>query len=78
MAALLANPDNILAHFLKDNPSLNDKLDIASWHALPPYFARDPAALDGPRYLAYRDFMAAAGLIKHAGPLSDYAVQVTA
>jgi putative hydroxymethylpyrimidine transport system substrate-binding protein len=76
--ALLANPDGILAHFLKDNPSLNDKLDIASWHALPPYFARDPAALDGPRYLAYRDFMAAAGLIKHAGPLSDYAVQVTA
>jgi putative hydroxymethylpyrimidine transport system substrate-binding protein len=76
--ALLANPDGILAQFLKENPTLNDKLDIASWHALPPYFARDPAALNGPGYLAYRDFMASAGLIKHAGPLSDYAVQVTA
>jgi putative hydroxymethylpyrimidine transport system substrate-binding protein len=77
-AALLADPDKILAQFLKDNPTLNDKLDIASWHALPPYFAKDPAALDAPRYLAYRDFLAKNGLIKHAGPLSDYAVPVTA
>ncbi len=77
-AALLADPDKMLAQFLKENPSLNDKLDIASWHALPPYFAADPAALDGPRYIAYRDFLAKAGLIKKALPLQDYAVQVTA
>lgn len=77
-AALLADPDKMLAQFLKDNPSLNDRLDIASWHALPPYFAKDPAALDGPRYIAYRDFLAKAGLIKKALPLQDYAVQVTA
>jgi putative hydroxymethylpyrimidine transport system substrate-binding protein len=76
-AALLADPDKILAQFLKENPTLNDKLDIASWHALPPYFAKNPAALDAQCYLTYRDFMAKAGLIKHAGPLSDYAVQVT-
>lgn len=76
-AALLADPDKILAQFLKENPTLNDKLDIASWHALPSYFAQDPAALDAQRYLTYRDFMAKAGLIKHPGPLSDYAVQVT-
>jgi putative hydroxymethylpyrimidine transport system substrate-binding protein len=75
-AALLADPEKILGQFLKENPSLNDRLDIASWHALPPYFAKDPAALDAARYLAYRDFMAKAGLIKHAGPLSDYAVQL--
>lgn len=75
-AALLADPDKMLARFLKDNPSLNDKLDIASWHALPAYFAKDPAALDAPRYLAYRDFMASNGLIKAARPLADYAVQV--
>jgi putative hydroxymethylpyrimidine transport system substrate-binding protein len=76
--SLLADPEKVLALFLKDNPSLNDKLDIASWHALPPYFARNPAALDAPHYLAYRDFMAQAGLISHVLPLSDYAVQVTA
>jgi putative hydroxymethylpyrimidine transport system substrate-binding protein len=75
-AALLADPDKILAQFLKENPTLNDRLDIASWHALPSYFATAPAALDAQRYLAYRDFMAAAGLIKHPGPLSDYAVQL--
>jgi len=76
-AALLADPDKILAQFLKENPTLKDPLDIASWHALPSYFAKDPAALDAQRYLTYRDFMAKAGLIKHPGPLSDYAVQVT-
>jgi putative hydroxymethylpyrimidine transport system substrate-binding protein len=77
VAALLADPDKMLALFLKDNPTLNDKLDIASWHALPPYFEKNPAVLDAPRYLAYRDFMAKAGLIKSALPLADYAVQVT-
>jgi putative hydroxymethylpyrimidine transport system substrate-binding protein len=75
-AALLADPDKILAQFVKENPTLNDRLDIASWHALPSYFAKDPAALDAGRYLAYRDFLAKAGLIKRPGPLSDYAVQV--
>lgn len=76
VSALLAEPERMLALFLKDNPTLNDKLDIASWHALPPYFARRPAALNAPRYLAYRDFLAQAGLIKTALPLEDYAVQV--
>lgn len=76
-AALLADPDKILAEFLKENPSLNDKLDIASWHALPPYFAKDPAALNAQRYLTYRDFLAKNELIKHALPLDDYAVQIT-
>ncbi len=75
-AALAADPEKMLALFLKDNPSLNDKLDIASWHALPPYFAHDPAALDTARYTKYRDFMHAAGLIKQALPLDAYAVQI--
>lgn len=76
-AALLADPDKILAEFLKENPSLNDKLDIASWHALPSYFAKDPAALNTKRYLTYRDFLAKNGLIKHPAPLDGYAVQIT-
>lgn len=76
VAALKADPDKMLTEFLKENPSLNDKLDIASWHALPDYFAQDPAALNEARYIAYRDFLAKAGLIKTARPLPDYAVQL--
>lgn len=76
VAALKADPNKMLAEFLKENPSLNDKLDIASWHALPSYFAQDPAALNEARYIAYRDFLAKAGLIKTARPLPDYAVQL--
>jgi len=78
VAAYEAAPDKVLASFLAENPTLNDKLDIASWHALPPYFARHPAALDAARYTTYRDFLARNGLIKTARPLGDYAVEVTA
>jgi putative hydroxymethylpyrimidine transport system substrate-binding protein len=75
-AYLVKHPDQMLGHFLKDNPSLNDKLDIASWKALPGYFAQDPAYLDTARYTAYRDFMLREKLIKQALPLDDYAVQI--
>ena len=78
VAALQADPDGMLVKFLKDNPSLNDKLDIASWHALPSYFAADPAALDAKRYETYRDFLFDNGVIKQKLPLSDYAVTVSA
>ncbi len=73
---LVKNPQPMLAKFLQDNPKLNDKLDIASWNALPSYFALNPAALNAPRYLAYRDFMLREKLIKSALPLGDYAVQI--
>jgi putative hydroxymethylpyrimidine transport system substrate-binding protein len=76
VAALRAAPDAMLAQFLKEQPSLNDKLDIASWHALPPYFAQDPAALDAARYITYRDFLAKAGVIQRKLPLEDYAVEI--
>ncbi len=73
---LVKHPDEMLARFLKDQPSLNDKLDIASWKALPGYFAQNPAYLDSARYLTYRDFMLREKLIKQALPLDDYAVQI--
>ena len=73
---LAKHPDEMLARFLKDNPSLNDKLDIASWKALPGYFAQDPAYLDIARYTTYRDFMLREKLIKQALPLDNYAVQI--
>ena len=77
VAALKADPDGMLAKFLKENPSLNDKLDIASWHAMPPYFDTDPAALNVKRYEAYRDFLFDNGVIKQKLPLDDYAVTIS-
>ncbi len=66
----------MLDKFVKDQPSLNDKLDIASWKALPGYFALHPAYLDAARYTTYRDFMVREKLIKTSLPLEDYAVQI--
>ncbi len=77
VAALKADPDGMLKKFLKENPNLNDKLDIASWHALPPYFDTDPAALNVARYKNYRDFLFENGVIKKKLPLSDYAVTIS-
>jgi putative hydroxymethylpyrimidine transport system substrate-binding protein len=73
---LVQNPGAMLTKFVADNPTLNDKLDRASWAALPGYFARNPAHLDVPRYITYRDFMLRTKLIKQALPLSDYAVEI--
>ncbi|WP_297371872.1 ABC transporter substrate-binding protein [Acidocella sp.] len=79
VAALKSDPRAMLAGFLKDNPSLNDKLDLASWGALVPgCFAPEPGALDAAKYRRYRDFMHANGLIARALPLDDYAVATKA
>lgn len=75
---LVKNVNPMLAEFVKDHPSLNDKLDKASWAALPGYFAQDPAYLDVGRYTAYRDFMFKTKLIKTALPIDHYAVEINA
>jgi putative hydroxymethylpyrimidine transport system substrate-binding protein len=73
---LVKNVEPMLAEFVKDQPALNDKLDKASWRALPGYFALNSAHLDAARYTGYRDFMFKAGLIKKSLPLGDYAVEI--
>jgi putative hydroxymethylpyrimidine transport system substrate-binding protein len=73
---LVQHPDEMLQRFVKEQPSLNDKLDIAAWKALPGYFALHPAYLDTARYITYRDFMLREKLIKKSLPLEDYAVQI--
>lgn len=73
---LVKNVQPMLEKFVAENPSLNDKLDRASWAALPGYFAQDPAYLDVARYTTYRDFMVRTGLIKKSLPLNDYAVEI--
>ena len=75
---LVNNVQPMLDKFVAENPSLNDKLDRASWAALPGYFAQDPAHLDVARYTTYRDFMLRAGLIKKSLPLDNYAVEIKA
>ncbi|MDE8345390.1 MAG: ABC transporter substrate-binding protein [Acidocella sp.] len=75
---LHAHSDAVLARFVADHPTLNDRLDRASWAALPGYFAPDPAHLDVTRYVRYRDFMRQSGLIKQNLPLDHYAVQIMA
>jgi putative hydroxymethylpyrimidine transport system substrate-binding protein len=79
VAALAKDPEGMKAAFIKGNPSLNDRLDLAAWEALVPgYFAPQPGALDAAKYLRYRDFLAGNGLIKRKLPLSEYAVAVAA
>jgi len=75
-AYLVNNVQPMLTKFVAENPTLNDKLDIASWNALPTYFAQDPAALDARRYTSYRDFMFRTQLIQNKYPLSNYAVEI--
>lgn len=76
VAALKADPEGMLVKFLKDNPSLNDKLDIASWKALPSYFDNNPAALNAAQYENYGRFLFENSVIKRQLPLADYAVTV--
>ncbi len=75
---LVKNVDPMWDKFASDQPSLNNKLNEASWHALPDSFAQDPFYLDKTRYTTYRDFMLKAGLIKKALPLDSYAVELKA
>lgn len=73
---LVKNVQPMWQKFVAENPTLNDKLDSASWAALPSYFALNPAHLDAARYTTYRDFMFRTGLIKKSLPLSNYAVEI--
>ncbi len=73
---LVGHVQPMLDKFVAQHPSLNDRLDRASWAALPGYFAQNPAYLNVARYKGYRDFMLRSGLIKQALPLADYAVQI--
>ncbi len=76
-AYLKAHPEAMWRDFIKDQPSLNDKLDNTGWFQSIGYFAQDPAHLDVGRYETYRDFMHRKRLIKQSLPVGDYAVQIT-
>ena len=67
-------PDKSWELFLKGNPELDDELNRRAWTDTLPRFALRPAALDNGRYARFAAFLADNGLIKEAGPVSDYAV----
>ena len=73
---LARNTAAVWTGFAKDQPSLDNKLNKASWDALQGSFAADPFYLNKARYTTYRDFMLKAGLIKKSLPLDEYAVQL--
>jgi putative hydroxymethylpyrimidine transport system substrate-binding protein len=77
-AYLAANYEEAWGQFIKDQPTLNNKLNKQSWEAIKPYFAVDPFAFNKQQYVDYRDFMLKAGLIKHAKPIENYVVQIKA
>jgi putative hydroxymethylpyrimidine transport system substrate-binding protein len=75
---LVKNVEPMWEEFAKDQTALNNKLNKASWDALPGYFAQNPFYLDVPRYTTYRDFMYKTKLIKQSLPLDKYAVEIKA
>jgi putative hydroxymethylpyrimidine transport system substrate-binding protein len=75
---LVKNVEPMWAEFAKDQTSLNNKLNKASWDALPGCFSQNPFYLDAPRYTTYRDFMFKTKLIKQSLPLDKYAVEIKA
>ena len=71
-ACLLKNPDVVWRAFIKAYPDLDTKLNHAAWYATLPAFARDPARLDLPRYVAFQKFLVARGALTHPVPVQSY------
>jgi len=71
---ILNHPEEAHAAFIKDRPELNDELNRRAWADTLPRFSHSPAALDGPRYARFAEFLKARGLIDKALPVDSYAV----
>ncbi len=73
---LVNHPDESWQLFLRGRDELNDELNKRAWHDTLPRFALRPAALDSARYARFAKFLAHHKMIKSAGPVSDYAVEL--
>ncbi len=73
---LKQQPDAMWAAFTADHPELNNALNKAAWAATLPALAPDPAKLDRTRYIAFQDFLLKSGIISHALPLDQFAVEL--
>ncbi|MFK3703380.1 putative hydroxymethylpyrimidine transport system substrate-binding protein [Raoultella sp. BIGb0138] len=76
VAYLHAHPQESWQAFAAAHPELNTELNKQAWLQTEPLFARDPAALDKPRYEAYEQFLYNNKLVKKITPLTHYAVEL--
>ena len=73
---LINHPDESWKLFLRGRGELDDELNQRAWRDTLPRFALRPAALDGARYAQFARFLAHHGMIKSAGAVSDYAIEL--
>ena len=71
-AYLRAHPQECWDKFAAEHPDMDNSLNHDSWFATIPYFAADPFALDSARYQRFGAFLAKAGVIETAPPISEY------
>ena len=75
---LMNHPKESWEIFIKAYPDLNDELNKRAWADTLRRFAKRPRALDTTRYDRFAKFLKERGLMKTAGPASDYAVVIGA
>ena len=75
---LMNHPQEGWELFLKAYPDLNDELNKRAWRDTLRRFALRPRALDEARYDRFAKFLVERGLMKKAGPASDYATVIGA
>ncbi len=75
---LMNHPKESWDIFIKAYPDLNDELNKRAWADTLRRFAKRPRALDTTRYDRFAAFLKERGLMKSAGPASDYAVVIGA
>ena len=73
---LINHPDESWKLFLRGRDELDDELNKRAWRDTLPRFALRPAALDRARYARFAKFLAHHGMIKSAGAVSDYAIEL--
>lgn len=73
---LMNHPKESWEIFIKAYPNLNDELNKRAWADTLRRFAKRPRALDTTRYDRFAKFLTERGLMKAAGPASDYAVVI--
>ena len=73
---LINHPDESWKLFLRGRGELDDELNKRAWRDTLRRFALRPAALDGARYARFAKFLAHHGMIKSAGAVSDYAIEL--
>ena len=73
---LINHPEESWKLFIRDRDDLDDELNRRAWQDTLPRFALRPAALDRGRYKRFANFLARHDIIKTAGAVSDYAIEL--